>query len=197
MRTIRYITVMVLIGGVSCAVAQDLPFLDSFEDHEVGILHNQAEWRAWQENDVQVQTAVTFGGNKAGLVATNATAWHSFTNSTATNLWVDLYARMTVPTDDTVPTLDGSVAGAFYVNTNGYIVARSNDTWVTFDGAGMPLITNDGWYRFSVHLDYASSNWMLYVAGGTPNALADIVSTNLAFTSASTNAYFKRFRIKN
>ena len=182
---------LVLLVGV--CLADNTFFTEDFDDRTTGVLHNQNEWAAHRQNDAQVQTATKFAGAKAALVATNAVVWHNFSDDTATNVWIDFYAYVTHPADNSAPSLDGSVAGAFFVGTNGVIHALSNTTWVT-TGTTVPSNT---WRRFTVNLDYSKSDWSLYIASDVPNALSSAVATNLKFTSSSTNVFFKKFRVKN
>jgi len=173
--------------------AQSPYFTETFDSHSEGLLHNVNDWNAQEQNDARVQSSVKYAGARAGLVATNAVVWRNFSDTDATNVWVDFYAYVTHPTNDASPHLSGSVAGSFFIDSGGQIRAKSNDTWVA-TGVTVP---ENAWRRFSVNLDYTTSNWMLYVAGDTSNALATTVATNLAFTSSSTNTYFQAFRAKN
>jgi len=193
-QTAKRWTGVVLLGLLpALCPAQSAYFTETFEDHAEGLLHERNDWQAQDQNDARVQSSVTFAGERAGLVATNAVVWQNFDDNSATNVWVDFYAYVTHPEDDDPPQLAGSVAGAFYIDSGGQIRARSNTTWVA-TGFTVP---ENVWRRFSVNLNYVTSNWMLYVAGDVPNALAEIVATNLAFTGSSTNTYFRAFRIKN
>ena len=182
---------LTLLAGV--CFAQTTFFSEDFDERTTGVLHNQNAWAAHRQNDAQVQSATRFAGTQAALVATNAVVWHNFSDATATNVWIDFYAYVTHPTDDSAPDLNGSVAGAFFVGTHGVIHALSNTTWVTM----ATTVPSNTWRRFTVNLDYNSSDWSLYVASDVPNALSSVVATNLKFTSSSTNTYFKRFRMKN
>jgi len=175
------------------AMAQNVPFMESFEDRTVGALHNQSDWQARRQNDAQVQSATVFAGSKAGTVGTNAVVWHNFTNTTVTNVWIDFYTRSAYPTNSSAPSLTGSVAAAFYVAQDGGVRAISNDTWVTLSYT----VSCNTWHRFTVNLDYNQEIWSLFAADSTPNTLSTILSTNLAFSSTSTNEYFRRFRMKN
>lgn len=193
-RSFQGLGVLVLSAVVLSAVAETVPFIETFDDRETGVLHDQHGWQARKQNDARVQTATTFAGAKAGLVETNSIVWNTFTNANATNVWIDFYARMEYPTNDTAPTLTGSVAAAFFVGTTGQVWAVSNDTWISLTHAGIPSNT---WRRFSVHLDYGNSRWELHVADDEPNTLSTPLATNLAFSANSTNAYLKAFRVKN
>jgi len=174
-------------------MAEDVPFIETFDDRTTGVLHNQHGWQARKQNDAQVQTDVTYAGAKAGTVETNSLVWNTFTNASATNVWVDFYARLEYPSDNDPPTLTGSVAAAFYLDTAGKIRAVSNDSWMVLDYT----VESNTWYRFSVNLDYDESRWELHVADSTPNELSTKVATNLAFSASSTNEYFHAFRVKN
>ncbi|NQT91782.1 MAG: hypothetical protein HQ559_03400 [Lentisphaerae bacterium] len=192
-RSFQGLGVLVLGAVALSAVAETVPFIETFDDRDTGVLHNQHGWQARKQNDARVQTTTKFAGAKAGLVETNSIVWNTFTNSNATNVWIDFYGRMSYPTNDTAPALTGSVTAAFFVGTTGQIWAVSNDTWVTLNHT----IPSNTWRRFSVHLDYGNSRWELHVAGDEPNTLSTPVATNLVFSASSTNEYFKTFRVKN
>jgi hypothetical protein len=185
---------LLLCAFSSPAAADDVPFKEPFDELSSGVLHNQNQWQAQQVNNAQVQTATVFAGSKATAVTTNTLVWHNFTNATATNVWIDFYARVPYPANADPPSLTGSVAAAFFVTPEGKVKAVSNDTWVTFDNWTVPSNT---WQRFTLHLDYGASNWALYAAGTVPNSLSTALATNLAFSSSSTNTYLRRFRVKN
>jgi hypothetical protein len=194
MRTNRIMGVMLGLALLAVvAAAEDVPFIENFDDRTAGVLHNQHGWQSRMQNDVQVQTAEVFAGTQAGAMETNAIVWNTFDDSTATNVWVDFYARLWHPADDAAPTLTGSVAAAFYLDSDGAIRACSNSAWVALDYA----VATGRWYRFSVNLDYNAKRWELHVAQDTPNALAEPVATNLAFRTGSTNTYLHAFRVKN
>jgi hypothetical protein len=192
MKIYKYILMMLL--PVMMVLAGDVPFSETFDAMNVGSLHGQNDWKADRQSDARVQASTVYAGAQAGLMGTNTLVWQSFTNSAATNVWVDYYSRISYPADATPPTLTGSVAAAFFVTDTGSIKALSNTTWVTF---GSYTVPNGSWQRFSVNLDYQSSKWGLYVAGDIPNELSTMIATNLAFSSSSTNTYFKVFKVKN
>jgi hypothetical protein len=182
---------LALMAGA--AAAENLPFIENFDDRTEGVLHNQHGWRSRMQNDAQVQTAEVFAGTKAGTIETNAIVWNTFDDTTATNVWIDFYARLWHAADDDPPTLTGSVAAAFYLDSDGAIRASSNSAWPELDYT----IETGRWYRISVNLDYNAKRWELHVAEDTPNALAEPVATNLAFRTGSTNTYLHAFRVKN
>jgi hypothetical protein len=124
-------------------------------------------------------------------VTTNALCSHSFTDVTATNVWVDFYTRVPLAGTGSAPAVTNGAA-YFYVDSDGKVRAISNNTWVVFDN----VVPADTWQRFSVHLDYVTETWELHLAGATPGELATPVATNLAFAANSTNTYFKGFRIQ-
>ncbi len=193
-RCLVWWAVVVLATLPTCALLA-ASFQESFEAHESGVLCGQRGWEASLPNSAQVQDATVFGGTNAVAMATNSTVWRTFSDATATNVWVDFYVRLPAPGDDNQPTLTGSVAAAFFVTSVGAIKAVSNDMWVTL--APDPALAADTWYRLTVNLDYGARTWALYLADSTPNKLARAVATNLAFSANSTNTYFKRFRVKH
>lgn len=177
----------------AAALAGDLPFIESFETQTSVVLHNHNDWRARRQQDAQVQGNVVFAGSQAGVVATNALLWQNFGDATATNVWIDFYARQQHPPNNDPPELAGSVAAAFYVGTDGKIRAISNATWVTLD----VTVPSNAWRRYTVNLDYGAQEWSLYVADEVPNRLATAVAEGLKFRTGSTNAYLQTFRVKN
>lgn len=81
------------------------------------------------------------------------------------NVWWHSYAKVRVHTNNLEASeIDGAAAG-FYLRDTGELKAYSNNNWVT---VAENLSTN-GWLGFSVELDYANSNWNLYVS---PSAFA-------------------------
>lgn len=184
-------TLLVLAGLPACA--GDVPFAETFDGHTTGLLHNQNSWHVQNENNAQVQPTTVYAGGKAVVVSTNTLVWQNFTNSNATNVWIDYYAQVPHPTNDTPPAIQGEYAAAFYTASDGRIHAVSNNTWVTLSHT----LATDTWYRFTLHLNYESSRWALYVSDSTPHSMATAVATNLAFSATSTNTYFHRFRVKN
>jgi hypothetical protein len=182
-----------LIAVAAIALAQDVPFTEGFDSRNEGSLHDQGNWTARRQNNAQVQTSVVFAGTKAGTVAANTLVGHVFTNSSATDVWIDFYARVPHADDNDDPALTGSSAAAFFVGTDGKVRAISNSTWVVLNH----VVPADTWQRFSVHLDYGTELWDLYVAGSTPGELSTKVATDLAFSASNTNTYFKGFKIRN
>ncbi len=196
MKNRKYILASVIAAVLCLAVfvtGQDVPFVEPFDSLNSGAIQGQHSWSARHQNNAQVENAESYAGGQAAMVGTNTVMWHDFTDSTATNVWVDFYARSGYPTNSSVPSLTGSVAAAFYINKDGAIVAVSNATWVTLNYT----VSSNQWHRFTVNLDYVHSKWSIFAADDTPNKLSTIVATNLAFSSSSTNSYFHRFRIKN
>jgi hypothetical protein len=175
------------------AWAQSLPFAEPFDDRAAGALHNQNQWTAQRQNDAQVQTNTVYGGTQAAAITTNAMAWHDFSDSSGTNVWVDFYARASYPANAAPPVLTGSVAAAFFINQAGVVQATSNGSWVALNCT----VPASVWRRFTVHLDYVSQTWDLYVADETPNRLSTKVAESIPFSSLNTNTYFRRFRVKN
>jgi hypothetical protein len=191
--TIQGAILAIILFAVGSVQSADELFTESFDNLSTGVLHRQNGWLSDRQNDAQVQTETAFAGTQAGTVSTNATVWHSFTNTAATNVWVDFYARVPYPGDADPPALTGSVAAAFFVTDSGALKAVSNNTWVMLNYT----VPADTWQRFTMHLDYKTKRWELFAADDTPNRLLTVIATNLAFSASSTNTYLRRFRIKN
>lgn len=142
----------------------------------------------------QVQTAVVFAGQKAGVVGRDSMLRRTFQGAGETNVWIDFYARFQPRAYDLAPIPSDDAVASFYFNSSGKVVAYSNSTWVTLNSFTMPA---NAWRRFTVNLDYIGSNWAIYAAGNVPNELSTPVATNLAFAAGVTNKVFTQFRVKN
>ena len=54
MKCKKYIWVMIIAASLGCAIvveAQEIPFIESFDDRTEGALHDQNEWAARSQND--------------------------------------------------------------------------------------------------------------------------------------------------
>jgi len=182
-----------LLTGIS----SPLPFLETFEDSPpdmastLGTLQPQHGWRSSPTAGTRVQNSVAYGGSKAASLS-NSVMWHKFAGEPATNVWVDFYSigqRRTGPT----PSVDSSDVAAFFINYAGNVVALSNSTWLTL--STNYVIPSNAWVRFSVNLNYAQSNWSIYVAGSSSNELSTNLAVNLAFQGTATNTTLEKFQV--
>ena len=157
-----------------------LPCCDSFEELAPGPLHGANHWQTTPATtNVAVQSHTVYHGTRA-VQLRQGHAWRGLPAAPGTNLWVDWYARpqpRTAPPRD-IAELHWNATAAFYINTNGQVVACSNHTWVAFDTV---QVSATNWTRFSVALDQSQQHWSLYVADSVPNTLAVPVFTNLPF----------------
>ncbi|MFO7870664.1 MAG: thrombospondin type 3 repeat-containing protein [Kiritimatiellia bacterium] len=194
--------VCLLLARFALPAVGALPFKETFEDSPAGMASNTAspwagqhEWEANADgtNNTYVQTAAAYSTSvKAGSM-TNATIEHALSGGSATNVWIDFYARSPRRIRSASVTPSANAAAAFYIDNAGYINALSNDTWITVSSYTVP--TGD-WTRFTLNLNYASSNWSLYTAGSTPNATATNLVSSFPFQSSATNGAIGTFRIR-
>ncbi len=180
-------------NGVSIS---DFPFIETFETNTcvVGDLNGQHNWQVSAASKAMVETSVVYAGSQAASLL-NATMSQTFTNSGdtfATNMWVQLYCRAPRRTTTGVPTLSNNTAAAFYIDTNGYVVAYGNNSWVTNTSFIAP--TND-WVCLMASLDYQARTWSLYAVSNTGNGVATMLTTNLAFQSTAGNSSLGCFRL--
>ena len=47
-----------VLAGVLLAVAETVPFIETFDDRDTGVLHDQHGWQAQKQDDARVQTAL-------------------------------------------------------------------------------------------------------------------------------------------
>lgn len=173
--------------------AGELIFTEDFDSHDTGDLDGQNEWSGSPTNTPQVQTNIAFAGSQAVSIATNAMAWRTFADPTATNIWVDFFMRAEWPSSGTEPSLDAFDAGGFYIGLDGAVRVSSNSTWVT---TSTDIPANE-WRRFTANIDYATSSWSLYVASEVPNTLSSPVATGLRFNPTATNSHLTQIVFEN
>ena len=186
--------------------AYPLPFSDYFDALAQRSLWGQDAWGADPSNNVMVQTRNFTGGQGVGVLAGQAS--HTFSqgpgyssNPGYTNVWTHLVLMPTLMNDDTAAgTPDAGVTVAYYVGTNGYVHAFSNNTWVTLaniltpqggPGPACDPITGTNWVRFVTKSDYVQGKWSLYMAqqtSGNSNFYARPIGINLGFNSLASLA---------
>ena len=134
-----------------------LPFYEPFDLLALGDLAGQ---NGWEGTDAVVQTNVVYAGEKAaGLTGSDAEMAHDF-GGTETEVWTDLRVRPVFGEPDSTPPAGSSFA--FYVDTNGTVVAYDGATATQLVGT---VVQSNQWVQFTVHSDYASTNWSLYLNG--------------------------------
>lgn len=193
-RATHLIAGLLLSGCASAAMAETALFVDNFESRSVGSLAGQGGWAAQPAGRAQAQTAIRHAGEKGAQVGTGAMISRAAPDATATNVWVDFYARTQPRHVTRPPCLAADAVAGFYLATNGWIVAHSNLTWVT--NANYKVRPNE-WFRFSVNLNYKTRRWAIHVATNVQNRAGVPVATNLAFAAGVTNRHFQAFRVKN
>ncbi len=143
-----------------------IPFVETFEDLAPGALHGQ---RGWVAEQVVVQDATTFGGSsQAAAIEENCGSLRRTFTDGRNEVWTDLRVRVQTMTDDTVPVPPaGSTA---------FVYAGPEFEVMVFDGAEAVqtgvIIEEDAWVRFTLHSDYGTSTWKLYVNGSLAGTYA-------------------------
>jgi hypothetical protein len=173
--------------------AGDMLFAENFDSLTPGDVHNQNAWVSEPTTNAQIQSAIKFAGAQAASIGSNGWIRQEFNDATATNVWVDFRAYVDWPASAAVPYLDTLDGGGFYVGSNGVVHVWSNTTWVSTS----TTVPENVWRRFTVNIDYASSNWALYVASDVPNALSAPVATGLPFNPSATNDHLTRLTFEN
>ncbi len=151
-----------------------LPFADDFNALVAGDLDGQ---NGWTGTGAAVQTQEVYEGVHAvGIDGAQSEASHLFEEGRM-NVWTDLRWRPVfgVPANDPP---EGSTF-AFYVNTNGVVVAFDGSTPRTLENT---LVSSNTWARVTVQSDHANTNWNLWVNGVS-------AATGLGFYSAGSGSY--------
>jgi len=187
------IAALAIAMAAPCSRAGDILFAENFDSLTPGNVHNQNSWVSEPTTNAQVQSAIKFAGAQAASIGTNGWVRRQFSDATATNVWVDFRAYVDWPDSAATPYLDTLDGGGFYVASNGVLHVWSNTAWVSTS----TTVPENVWHRFSVNIDYASSNWALYVANDVPGALSSPVATGLPFSPTATNDYLTRVTFEN
>ena len=166
---------------------RDMPYREGLEAAVAGTL-SASGWHGLVPGGtgtVTVQASDRIEYAKAlsmvGTTSTTVNVTLSLTDSDATNVWCQVYAKPAFFDSDPTSTND---TVAFYVRTGGTIRALSGDSWTNL----MTGVPSNTWLGFAVHLDYVHSNWDLYVStNGTYGS--SMVKANVGFAmSLSTNS---------
>ncbi len=174
-----------LLWLVTGSHAGEVLLVDNFDQLTPGDLNGQNGWQSEPSNNVQVQSAIAFSAGQAVRVDEGGLVQRAFTDDAATNVWVDFRAYIDWPEESGGPTLDSRDGGGFYIAQYGVLRVWSNTTWVSTS----TVVPEGVWHRFTLHMDYASSSWALYVANDVPNALSVPVATGLPFSPTATNTF--------
>jgi len=134
----------------------NIPFYEPFEHRDLGDLHGQHGWTA---THVTVQTNDTYAGDKAAQgVRLGARHAHAFSNG-LTRVLAEWRAKPLFAQH--APTPPAGSTYAFYVSTNGHIIAF--DGTAPSDMGIYTTLTEGEWAHFKVYCDHASETWDLYV----------------------------------
>jgi hypothetical protein len=165
-----------------------LPFVETFEDRTLSGLSGQHGWYAVDTDVTNAPAAYIHTDSQAGLIMADAGLIRHTFNDGQSNVWTDLYIQPVFGADDdSVTNPPANSSFAFYVYTNGQVVA--------FDGRNSPTqlvhtALNPGdWVRFTVFSDYADTEWDLY--------LNDILlRENMDFVDATAPASYTEFGVR-
>lgn len=147
-----------------------LPFSETFENRLEADLDGQY---GWSSGSATVQTAVVYSGTKSAIIAEGGNIAHTFVGA-HTNVWSDIYVRPLRGVPSAVP---ANSTFAFYVNTNGHVIAYDGDTATDLTPPA-PTMAEGKWARFTVHSDYVDKTWDLYVNGMRRGKALAFYSTN-------------------
>ncbi|MDP6523377.1 MAG: hypothetical protein QGH15_04065 [Kiritimatiellia bacterium] len=174
------------ISFLTVELLKALPFAEGFEGYAAGSdLDGQDPdgSHPWAATDVVVTNSPVWAGNRAAaLTSERAVATQTF-NDGQTDVWTDLYIQPVFASDDnaSVTNLPGGSSFAFYVGTNGQVVAYNGTNKTPL--AHVPL-TEGQWVRFTVHSDHMTRTWNLYLNGNRAP-----IATDLGFFDIGAKAY--------
>ena len=190
-----------LLTVCSACVVQatnNIPHVQNFESIPAGDDIGDPGTNGWTANTgvITNQTSIVNGGVRAASIFEGA-ATNSFTNTTATNTWIEFYTRPQFREFDPTnhPSIEAGTEAAFYVNTNGYITAYDGDAgqWMILSNTavGGPLtpLSTATWVRITLAMNYSSNLWSIFVNN-------KLHGDELGFYSDS-STYFNRMTVSD
>ncbi len=168
-----------------------IPWEETFENDgtNAGTLGDLAGQHGWMGGGT-VQTGTT-----QILSLQNATASHTF-DGAQDDVIVEFDAKFV--RGAATPSDVGTAVAIFHIDTNGYLVAYSNETPITLTSTNL----SDDWHSFKAQLDYAAQTWDMTVDGALlvndfAFYSAQIAFLKIAFTSGSEAAFFDEIYVTN
>lgn len=152
MRMIKTVIMLLGISGwaLTSNAAQDLPFADHFTN-SVG----SSVAAPWTSTSTIYTNSPTPKDGSSTCVYSDESLSLAVNDSLASNVWCHYYTKVTTHSE---PPSMGNAVAAFYVNSDGDLMASSNNVFIV---VATGVATND-WIGFSVHLDYLNNCWDLY-----------------------------------
>jgi hypothetical protein len=201
-------------GDPSGAYALPLPFVEYFETRTLApvSIFGQLGWNAEPQPSMAVQQAIKYQGNNALQMSGYGFAGHTFNAAMATNVWTHMVMKpvlVTATQGEITNFLSPSATVAFYVDTNGWVNAYSNNQLVRLtnilDGVGgvvatYEALTNNVWARFVANSDYNSKQWSLYLANmgsSDTSSFARLIGKNLGFRQGANNPTYQDLSFTN
>jgi len=178
------------VSFLTIEALRGLPFEEDFESYTAGASLDTQDpdgSHPWTATNVVVTTNTWWAGSQAAtLTGETAVATQTF-NDGQTNVWTDLYIQPVFGADNpsvTEPPSDASFA--FYVHTNGQVVAFNSTTETQLVHTAL---VEGQWVRFTMHSDYGTKTWDLYLdSNPTP------IGSGLGFFDTNAASYTE-FRI--
>jgi len=152
-----------------------LPYVEDFESLALAPLDGQS---GWQASGVTVQTNIVNTGEKAAQLESEGSIRLEVTGA-ETNVWTDFFIRP-VLFEESPSSIDTNVTTALYFDPDGHPVVYDGPVPVILDHI---TITNGQWVRITVHSDYATKTWRLYL-DNTP-----VGSERFAFSHTGISGY--------
>lgn len=146
-----------------------LPWAESFEASDPGILDGQRAWTAEPAAAGIVQNTVTHDGQQA-LATQQGRIRHTFTGDYP-RVWFRWYAQPIGGEEN--PAMDADAAAVFWVATNGFLRAYNHTPVVALADSPVPA---NAWVEFVVGLNYSNQTWSLRMDG-------TLCATGLSFRS--------------
>ena len=177
----------------------DLPYLEFFEGQPAGT--DVHEWHGLSANALSAEfqaTSAAEGSQGMGISSGEVTLTIQDANTDGSNVWCQVYLKPVLYSGTPDSSLAGTNAAAFCVTTDGDVLAYSSTSW-----SNVGSVATNQWLGFAAHLDYANSNWDLYVSTNavyySPGRLfTKMNDTPLGFNNSSpAKAEFAQMAITN
>lgn len=145
-----------------------IPYYENFESGS-GVI---TSWHGFTviNGDVRIQSDIYLEGTRALSITGGCVELSVATNAAPSNRWFRIYAKPTLY-DGIAENLPAGETGGFYVDTEGKLMVYSSNAWTNV----MSNLPTNSWIAFAVHIDYANSNWDIYVnTNGTYNGAYNV-----------------------
>ncbi len=163
------------------------PWSDNFESFTNGtpLVNGTNGWYGSSSNII-VQTNTVYSGTNAAKIPVDCTLSNRCIAGAFSNVWTEMYSRMTLYDGIPPPALDTNATAMFYVNSSGYIVVQNGTptNWVVVsnmvDGTAATVISATNWSHLYVYQNFTKKTWAVFLNYDLMKVNIGFVDTNIS-----------------